>query len=77
MSLHVLRNIFVCFVSLVVLTALGLFPAFARDGGLKILDHLYVIVLENRGFDDALYNGPSPFLLGLSRAQGLATVISG
>lgn len=36
-------------------------------------DHLYVIVLENHGFDDALYNGPSPFLRELARTQGLAT----
>jgi phosphatidylinositol-3-phosphatase len=77
MSLHFLRNIFVCCVSLVVLTALALFPAFTRDGGLKIFDHVYLIVLENRGFEDALYNGPSPFLLGLSRAQGLATCYFG
>jgi phospholipase C len=36
-------------------------------------DHVYVIVLENHGFDDALTNGPSPFLRELARTQGLAT----
>jgi phospholipase C len=36
-------------------------------------DHVYVIVLENHGFDDALFNGPSPFMLELARSQGLAT----
>ena len=36
-------------------------------------DHVYVIVLENHGFDDALYNGPSPFLHELARTQGVAT----
>lgn len=36
-------------------------------------DHVYIIVLENHGFDDALYNGPSPFMRELANAQGLAT----
>jgi phospholipase C len=36
-------------------------------------DHVYIIVLENHGFDDALYNGPSPFLRELAQSQGLAT----
>jgi phospholipase C len=36
-------------------------------------DHVYVIILENHGFDDALFNGPSPFLRGLAETQGLAT----
>jgi hypothetical protein len=73
MSLRVLQNILVSGASLVLVAALGLFVAFAKDSGSKTFDHVYVIVLENHGFDDALHNGPSPFLLGLSRAQGLAT----
>jgi phosphatidylinositol-3-phosphatase len=77
MSRRVLRNVFVCVASLVCVAALGLFPALAEDRGSKAFDHVYVIVLENRGFDDALYNGPSPFLRGLSRAQGLATCYCG
>jgi phosphatidylinositol-3-phosphatase len=36
-------------------------------------DHIYVIVLENHGFDDALFNGPSPFMRELAETQGLAT----
>jgi hypothetical protein len=40
-------------------------------------DHVYIIVLENHGFDDALYNGPSPFLRQLSQEQGLATAYFG
>jgi phosphatidylinositol-3-phosphatase len=36
-------------------------------------DHVYIIVLENHGFDDALYNGPSPFMRELVNTQGLAT----
>lgn len=36
-------------------------------------DHVYVIVLENHGFDDALFNGPSPFLRRLAEQQALAT----
>ena len=40
------------------------------------LDHVYIIVLENHGFDDALY-GPSPFLLKLAMTQGLATYYFG
>jgi hypothetical protein len=39
-------------------------------------DHVYLIVLENHSFDDALY-GPSPFLLKLSRTQGIATCYFG
>lgn len=40
-------------------------------------DHVYIVVLENHGFDDALYNGPSPFLRELSQEQGLATLYFG
>lgn len=36
-------------------------------------DHVFVIVLENHGFDDAVSNGPSPFLRELAGSQGLAT----
>ena len=36
-------------------------------------DHVYVIMLENHGFDDALFNGPSPFMRELAETQGLAT----
>jgi hypothetical protein len=69
MSLRVLQNILVSVASMVLVAALGLFLAFAKDSGSKTFNHVYVIVLENHGFDDALYNGLSPFLLGLSRAQ--------
>src|ERR1700730_16504191 len=51
--------------------------ATARDAGAQAFDHVYVIVLENHDFDAALYSGASPFLLSLSRAQGLATRYSG
>jgi len=37
------------------------------------LDHVFVLVLENRGFDDAILNGPTPFLRELSETAGLAT----
>ena len=40
-------------------------------------DHVYVIVLENHGFDDALYNGPSPFMRQLAQEQGVATLYFG
>src|SRR5664279_3906116 len=40
-------------------------------------DHVTVIVLENHNFDDALYNGPSPFLRQLAQEQGLATLYFG
>ena len=40
-------------------------------------DHVYVIVLENHGFDDALYNGPSSFMCQLAQEQGLATLYFG
>lgn len=70
---HILRSIFLCVASSVILTAPGHDLAFAKNGGSKIFDHVYVIVLENHGFDEALNNGSSPFLLSLSRDQGLAT----
>ena len=50
-------------------------PALARAG--TRFDHVYVIVLENHGFDDAIYNGPSPFLRQLAQEQGLATLYFG
>lgn len=37
------------------------------------LDHVFIIVLENHGFDDAFANGPSPFMRELAASQGLAT----
>jgi hypothetical protein len=77
MNRRVFQNIFICVASLVLVAALGVIPACAKDSGSKTFDHVYVIVLENHGFDDALYNGPSPFLRGLSRAQGLATYYFG
>lgn len=39
-------------------------------------DHVYVIVLENHSFDDALF-GPAPFLRRLAQTQGLATFYFG
>jgi len=51
--------------------------AAAGDGGAKVLDHVYLIVLENHDFDDALDGDLSPFLVELSRRQGLATHYSG
>jgi hypothetical protein len=53
---------------------LGSNPAFATGAA---FDHVYVIVLENHDFDEALYSGASPFLLNLSRTQGLATSYRG
>ncbi len=43
------------------------------DAGVKKFDHVYLIVLENHDFDEALHSGSSPFLEQLSRTQGLAT----
>ena len=40
-------------------------------------DHVTVIVLENHGFDDALYNGASPFMRQLAQEQGVATLYFG
>ena len=51
--------------------------AAAGDGGAKVFDHVYLIVLENHDFDDALNGDLSPFLVELSRDQGLATHYSG
>jgi hypothetical protein len=48
-------------------------PAAAEPAQPQQFDHVYVIILENHGFDDALFNGPSPFLRKLAEQQGLAT----
>jgi phospholipase C len=40
-------------------------------------DHVFIIILENHGFDDAFSNGPSPFLRQLARDNGLATLYFG
>ena len=40
------------------------------------LDHVYVIVLENQSFDEALF-GPTPFIRHLAQTQGLATYYFG
>jgi len=45
----------------------------AAEGVPKRFDHVYVIVLENHDFDEALDSGASPFLRDLARSQGLAT----
>ncbi len=58
-------------------TPLGPGVCIAEDGGSKIFDHIFVIVLVNHEFDDALDAESSPFLLDLSRSQGLATHYSG
>ncbi len=52
-------------------------PALPARADTPRFDHVYIIVLENHGFDDALYNGPSPFLRQLSQEQGLATLYFG
>ncbi len=59
-----------CFSALAALLAL---VATARAEPAPRFDHVYVLVLENHGFDDAIYNGPSPFLRELAEKQGLAT----
>jgi phospholipase C len=45
----------------------------ARAESARRLDHVFVLVLENRGFDDAFTNGPTPFLRELAAGQALAT----
>jgi hypothetical protein len=50
-----------------------LFGALAGRAAPPRFDHVYVVVLENHDFDDALFNGPSPFLRRLAETQGLAT----
>jgi phosphatidylinositol-3-phosphatase len=59
-----------------VFSGLGAGAQEERRPGTLSFDHVYLIVLENHGFDDALY-GPSPFLLHLSQTQGLATYYFG
>ncbi len=59
------------------LAAAALQTRAAGAGGAKVFDHVYLIVLENHDFDDALDGDLSPFLVELSRGQGLATHYSG
>jgi phospholipase C len=47
--------------------------AFAQAQPPRRLDHVFVLILENHGFDDGLYNGPTPFLRELAASQALAT----
>jgi phospholipase C len=42
----------------------------------RSFDHVYIIVLENHSFDDALF-GPAAFLRQLAQTQGLATFYFG
>ncbi len=61
------------------LAAVGLFARAPRAKSAQPprFDHVFVIILENHGFDDAIYNGPSPFLQKLAQEQGLATLYFG
>jgi hypothetical protein len=77
MTLRVIEQVFLLLTTALWLAALGFSPAGAADRSSKSFDQVYVIVLENHGFDDALYNGPSPFLRGLSQTQGLAVYYLG
>ena len=48
-------------------------PVRAAELPAPLFDHVFVIVLENHGFDDFFANGPSPFMRELAESQGLAT----
>jgi hypothetical protein len=52
----------------------ALFPSLTTAREAKTFDHVYVIVLENHGYEEALASDLSPFLRELSRTQGLATI---
>ncbi|MBB4198105.1 hypothetical protein CCR94_20665 [Rhodoblastus sphagnicola] len=55
------------------LLALLVVPRGAMAEPARRLDHVFVLVLENHGFDDAFLNGPTPFLRELAASGGLAT----
>ena len=63
-------------VALVSLCALTPLVSRAETEQKPSFDHVYVIVLENHSFDDALF-GPASFLRGLAQKQGLATFYFG
>jgi hypothetical protein len=46
MNRRVFQNLFIRVASLVLVAALGVFPAFAKDSGSKTFDHVYLIVLD-------------------------------
>ena len=77
MRLRSLPDILYFWATLAALSLFGLKPAFAGNDPSKGFDHVYVIVLENHDFKEALYSGASPFLFSLSRTQGLATQYHG
>lgn len=77
MHKFVLRNLVLGLFMFASATALGADLRGAKNGGAKIFDHIFVVVLENHDFDDALDANSSPFLVELSRHQGLATHYSG
>ncbi|MCW2286400.1 phospholipase C [Rhodoblastus acidophilus] len=56
-----------------IIALLGLLMAQTVEATARRLDHVFVLVLENRGFDDAVLNGPTPFLRELAERAGLAT----
>ncbi|MCW2273605.1 phospholipase C [Rhodoblastus acidophilus] len=60
-------------VSFVIALAGLLIGQAAEAAAARRLDHVFVLVLENRGFDDAILNGPTPFLRELADRAGLAT----
>ena len=71
------RDALFCLALSLAAAALQTRAAAAGPGGAKVFDHVYLIVLENHDFDDALNGDLSPFLVELSRDQGLATHYSG
>lgn len=62
---------FLCGAVLALLSAVA--PGVGAEAGAPRFDHIYLIILENHDFDEALHSGASPFFEGLARAQGLAT----
>ncbi|HXN89114.1 MAG TPA: hypothetical protein VN890_07170 [Methylocella sp.] len=77
MNRRVFQNIFICVASLVLVAMLGVIPAFAKDSGSRTFDHVYVIVLENHGFDDALYMARRRFCAACRAPKGSQPIISG
>lgn len=55
------------------LTSLAFGSALAAPGALAPFDHVFLIVLENRGYDQVIGNTDMPTLNALARRYGLAT----
>ena len=69
-SKHLLFTLFLCLLSLILLVACG---NLTLPGQPKPITHVYLIVMENEGYNEIVGNAKAPFLNSLIPQYGLAT----